>query len=200
MLRRRKRSAEMAIRISRRAYAGMYGPTTGDRVRLADTELFIRVEKDHTVYGEEVKFGGGKVIRDGMGQSQVTRAGGSVDTVITNALVLELDRYLQGRHRPARRAHRRHRQGRQSGHPARRHHHHRPQHRDHRRRGPNPHGRRHRQPHPFHLPTADRGGALRRRHHHARRRHGSCPWNAGDDLHSAPGMSAGCCRRWKPSR
>jgi urease subunit alpha len=79
----------MAISISRRAYAGMYGPTTGDRVRLADTELVIRVEKDHTVYGEEVKFGGGKVIRDGMGQSQVTRAGGSADTVITNALVLD---------------------------------------------------------------------------------------------------------------
>jgi urease subunit alpha len=76
-------------RISRAAYAQMFGPTVGDRVRLADTELFIEVEKDLTTYGEEVKFGGGKVIRDGMGQSQVTRAGGAVDTVITNALVVD---------------------------------------------------------------------------------------------------------------
>ncbi|BCM16550.1 urease subunit alpha [Mesorhizobium sp. J8] len=76
-------------RISRAAYAQMYGPTVGDKVRLADTELFIEVEKDLTVYGEEVKFGGGKVIRDGMGQSQITRAGGAVDTVITNALVVD---------------------------------------------------------------------------------------------------------------
>ena len=76
-------------RITRSAYAGMFGPTTGDRVRLADTELFIEVEQDLTTYGEEVKFGGGKVIRDGMGQSQVTREGGAMDTVITNALVLD---------------------------------------------------------------------------------------------------------------
>ncbi|HYF06106.1 MAG TPA: urease subunit alpha [Acetobacteraceae bacterium] len=79
----------MATRISRAAYAGMYGPTTGDRVRLADTDIIIEVEHDLTTYGEEVKFGGGKVIRDGMGQSQVTRAGGAMDTVITNALVLD---------------------------------------------------------------------------------------------------------------
>jgi len=79
----------MSTIISRRAYAGMYGPTTGDRIRLADTELFIRVEKDFTVYGEEVKFGGGKVIRDGMGQSQVARADGAMDTVITNAVILD---------------------------------------------------------------------------------------------------------------
>src|SRR3954469_24330588 len=75
--------------LSRAAYAGMYGPTTGDRVRLADTDLIIEVEKDFTVYGEEGKFGGGKVIRDGMGQSQVTRADGAVDTVITNALIVD---------------------------------------------------------------------------------------------------------------
>ena len=75
--------------VTRAAYAAMYGPTVGDRVRLADTELFIEVEKDFTVPGEEVKFGGGKVIRDGMGQSQVTRAGGAMDTVITNALILD---------------------------------------------------------------------------------------------------------------
>jgi urease subunit alpha len=75
-------------RMDRRAYAEMFGPTTGDRVRLGDTELVIEVEKDHTVYGEEVKFGGGKVIRDGMGQGQ--RHGREVvDTVITNALILD---------------------------------------------------------------------------------------------------------------
>src|ERR1700723_2056078 len=75
--------------LPRAAYADMFGPTTGDRVRLADTELFIEIEKDFTTYGEEVKFGGGKVIRDGMGQSQVTRARGAVDTVITNAVILD---------------------------------------------------------------------------------------------------------------
>ncbi|MEP2781387.1 MAG: urease subunit alpha [Pseudoruegeria sp.] len=79
----------MPTKISRAAYADMYGPTTGDRVRLADTELFIEVERDLTNYGEEVKFGGGKVIRDGMGQSQTTRADGAVDTVITNALIVD---------------------------------------------------------------------------------------------------------------
>ncbi|MDR9427024.1 MAG: urease subunit alpha [Salibaculum sp.] len=79
----------MARTLSRAAYAGMYGPTTGDRLRLADTELVIEVEQDLTTYGEEVKFGGGKVIRDGMGQSQATRAAGAVDTVITNALILD---------------------------------------------------------------------------------------------------------------
>lgn len=79
----------MSYRMSRAAYASMFGPTVGDRVRLADTELFIEVEKDFTTYGEEVKFGGGKVIRDGMGQSQVTRADGAMDTVITNALIVD---------------------------------------------------------------------------------------------------------------
>lgn len=79
----------MATSIPRPQYAAMYGPTTGDRLRLADTDLIIEVERDLTTYGEEVKFGGGKVIRDGMGQSQVTRAGGAVDTVITNALIVD---------------------------------------------------------------------------------------------------------------
>ncbi len=79
----------MPARISRAAYAAMFGPTTGDRIRLADTDLFIEVEKDFTTYGEEVKFGGGKVIRDGMGQSQASRAQGAVDTVITNAVILD---------------------------------------------------------------------------------------------------------------
>lgn len=75
--------------MSRAAYAQMFGPTVGDKVRLADTDLFIEPERDLTIYGEEVKFGGGKVIRDGMGQSQLTRAQGAVDTVITNALILD---------------------------------------------------------------------------------------------------------------
>ena len=79
----------MSYPLSRAAYAQMFGPTTGDRVRLADTELFAEVERDFTIYGEEVKFGGGKVIRDGMGQSQMTRAAGAVDTVITNALIID---------------------------------------------------------------------------------------------------------------
>src|ERR1700756_1609098 len=79
----------MSTTMKRAAYADMFGPTTGDRVRLADTDLFIEVEKDFTTYGEEVKFGGGKVIRDGMGQSQVTNKKGAVDTVITNALILD---------------------------------------------------------------------------------------------------------------
>ncbi|MEO9781538.1 MAG: urease subunit alpha [Sedimentitalea sp.] len=79
----------MPATIARADYAAMFGPTTGDRVRLADTDLIIEVERDLTTYGEEVKFGGGKVIRDGMGQSQVTRAGGAVDTVITNALIVD---------------------------------------------------------------------------------------------------------------
>ena len=79
----------MPVSIPRRAYAGMFGPTVGDRVRLGDSSLLIRVEEDRTIYGEEVKFGGGKVIRDGMGQSQVSRAEGAPDTVITNALILD---------------------------------------------------------------------------------------------------------------
>jgi urease subunit alpha len=79
----------MPTRISRAAYADMFGPTTGDKVRLADTDLIVEVEKDFTTYGEEVKFGGGKVIRDGMGQSQASRTEGAVDTVITNALLID---------------------------------------------------------------------------------------------------------------
>src|ERR671921_587476 len=76
-------------RLSRAAYADMFGPTTGDRVRLADTDLLIEIERDLTTYGEEVKFGGGKVIRDGMGQSQASQAEGATDTVITNALIVD---------------------------------------------------------------------------------------------------------------
>ncbi|MBO0753609.1 MAG: urease subunit alpha, partial [Bradyrhizobiaceae bacterium] len=79
----------MPATISRAAYADMFGPTTGDRVRLADTDIIIEVERDFATYGEEVKFGGGKVIRDGMGQSQIVNRKGAVDTVITNAVILD---------------------------------------------------------------------------------------------------------------
>src|SRR6476469_4024924 len=84
-----KAGITMATKISRSVYAEMFGPTTGDRVRRADTDIIIEVEKDFCSYGEEVKFGGGKVIRDGMGQSQITNKQGAVDTVITNALILD---------------------------------------------------------------------------------------------------------------
>src|SRR4029077_19849260 len=79
----------MATTIPRAAYAAMFGPTTGDRLRLADTDLVGEIESARTIYGEEVKFGGGKVIRDGMGQGQGTRADGAVDTVITNSVILD---------------------------------------------------------------------------------------------------------------
>src|SRR6201981_3329361 len=78
---------EMSNTLTRRSYPALYGPTTGDRIRLADTELILCVERDLTVYGEEVKFGGGKVIRDGMGQSQRTRAAGAGEAVITNSVI-----------------------------------------------------------------------------------------------------------------
>src|SRR5712671_3578291 len=80
----------MTLKIPRRTYADLYGPTSGDRIRLADTELIVEVEKDFTVYGDEITFGGGKVIRDGMGQSaRATRAAGALDLVITNALIID---------------------------------------------------------------------------------------------------------------
>ncbi len=118
--------------IDRRAYAEMYGPTVGDRVRLGDTELFIEVEDDRTIYGEEVKFGGGKVIRDGMGQSQRVSAE-VVDTVITNALIVDhwgivkADVGIKNGRIAA------HRQGRQSRYAAGRRYRHRPRHRNDRR-------------------------------------------------------------------
>lgn len=80
----------MSMDISREKYAAMYGPTTGDKVRLADTSLVLEVEKDYTVYGDEIKFGGGKTLRDGMGQaSGLTSEGGALDLVLTNALVVD---------------------------------------------------------------------------------------------------------------
>ena len=79
----------MSHRIQRRHYADIYGPTTGDRVRLGDTNLWARVEHDHTVYGDECKFGGGKVLRDGMGQASGVAAKDALDLVVTNALVID---------------------------------------------------------------------------------------------------------------
>ncbi|HXO78035.1 MAG TPA: urease subunit alpha, partial [Puia sp.] len=80
----------MSLSINRTKYANLYGPTVGDKVRLADTELFIEIEKDHTVYGDEIKFGGGKTIRDGMGQSATaTRAEGVLDFVITGVIIID---------------------------------------------------------------------------------------------------------------
>src|SRR3954468_21944441 len=79
----------MPVKISRAHYADMFGPTVGDKVRLADSSLLVEIEKDFTTYGEEVKFGGGKVIRDGMGQAQTSRSAGAVDTVITNAVIID---------------------------------------------------------------------------------------------------------------
>src|SRR6478609_2188106 len=84
-----KAGITMATKISRSVYADMFGPTTGDRVRLADTDLIVEVEKDFCSYGEEGKFGGGQVVRDGMGQSQITNKQAAVDTVITNALIVD---------------------------------------------------------------------------------------------------------------
>ena len=176
----------MATRISRSAYAGMYGPTVGDKVRLADTDIIIEVEQDRTIYGDEVKFGGGKVIRDGMGQSQVTRSGGAVDTVITNALIVDHWGIVKADVGLKRRAHPRHRQGRQPRHPARRRHHHRPGHRGHRRRGQDPHRRRHRRAYPLHLPAADRRGADVRRDDDGGRRHRPGGRHLGHHLHARP--------------
>ena len=161
----------MTFRIERAEYARMFGPTTGDRVRLADTELIAEVEEDRTVYGEEVKFGGGKVIRDGMGQSQAGRDEGAVDTVITNALIIDHWGIVKADVGHQGRPHRRHRQGRQPRRSAGRGHRHRPRHRGHRRRGADPHRRRHRRAHPLHLPAAVRRRHRLRGHDHAGRRH-----------------------------
>ncbi len=107
------------MKITRQAYAEMYGPTVGDRVRLADTELWIEVEKDLTLYGEEVKFGGGKVIRDGMGQGQLPSAQ-VADTVITNALIVDHWGIVKADIGIKHGRICEDRQGRQPGHPARR--------------------------------------------------------------------------------
>ncbi len=176
----------MPSTMSRAVYADMFGPTTGDRVRLADTDLIIEVEKDFCTYGEEVKFGGGKVIRDGMGQSQITnRAGRGRHRHHQCADPRPLG-HRQSRRRPQGRQDLRHRQGRQSGHPARRHHHHRARHRGDRRRRQDPHRRRLRHPHPFHLPAAGRRSADVGRHLDARRRHRPGARHVRHHLHARP--------------
>ena len=174
----------MAMSVPRAAYAAMFGPTTGDRLRLADTELVIEIESDRTVYGEEVKFGGGKVIRDGMGQSQKSRAEGAVDTVVTNAVILDHWGIVKADIgiRDGRIS--RHRQGRQPRYPAGGRHRDRARHRGDRRRGPDRHRRRHRRAYPLHLPAIGRGGALQRYHDDARRRHRAGRRHRRDDLHA----------------
>ena len=172
--------------MNRAAYAQMFGPTVGDKVRLADTDLIIEVEKDFTVYGEEVKFGGGKVIRDGMGQSQRSRSEGAVDTVITNALILDHWGIVKGRYRHQGRSYRSHRQSRQSRCAAERRHNHRTGNRGDRRRRQDRHCRRHRYACPLYLPAADRGGALFRPDHDDGRWHRAGSWDECHDLHARP--------------
>ena len=162
----------MARDVRARAYADMFGPTVGDRVRLADTDLIIEVEKDFTVYGEEVKFGGGKVIRDGMGQSQVTQRR-RARSIPSSPMRLMLDHWGIVKADVGLKDGRIARIGK-AGNPdmqpgvtiiiG-------PGTEDHRRRRQDPHGRRHRLPHPFHLPAADRRSARFRRHHDAGWRH-----------------------------
>jgi hypothetical protein len=173
----------MPTRIPRTTYADMYGPTTGDRVRLADTDLIIEVERDLTTYGEEVKFGGGKVIRDGMGQSQVTRAGGRGGYRHHQRADRRSYRHLQGRCGAEGRAHRGDRQGGQSRHAAGRRHRHRTGDGGHRGRGAHPDRGRLRRPYPLHLPPAGGGRAPFRRHDDAGRRHRAGPWDPCHDLH-----------------
>ncbi len=147
---------------------------------------FIEIEKDFTIYGEEVKFGGGKVIRDGMGQiADDARARRRRHRHHQRRHPRPLgDR--QSRRRPQGRPHREHRQGRQSRHPARRDHRHRAGHGSDRGRGQDPHRRRLRHAHPFHLPAADRGGADERRHLDARRRHRPGDRHLRHHLHARP--------------
>ena len=150
-------------RIDRRAYAAMYGPTTGDRVALGDTGLVIEVERDLTSYGDECKFGGGKVLRDQMGQMPGASDERRARRHHHERAHRRLDGHLQGRRRHQGRPHRRHRQVRQSAGDGRR----RPRDggrrhdRGHRGRRHDPHRRRHRLAHPFHLPAAGRRGASR---------------------------------------
>ena len=111
-----RRTARRVSSIPRDRYRALYGPTTGDRIRLADTDLWIEVTEDRCAGGDEAVFGGGKVIRESMGQSTATRAEGTPDLVITGAVILDHWGVDQGRRRRPRRPHRRHRQGRQPRH------------------------------------------------------------------------------------
>ena len=156
----------MSYRMNRRAYAETFGPTVGDRVRLADTELIIEVEQDYTTYGDEVKFGGGKVIRDGMGQSPITNAEGAVDCVITNALILDWWGIVKADVGIKDGQNCRDRQGGQSLHSRQRDDRHWPWNRGDRRRRDDSDRRRHRHSHSLHLSPANRSGD-RFWHHHA---------------------------------
>ena len=176
-------------------YADMYGPTTGDRVRLGDTALVAEVERDLTTLRRRVQVRR----RQGAPRSAWARRPGvddadALDCVITNALDRRLDRHLQGRHRHQGRPHRRHRQGRQPRRDGRRHagHGRRRHHRGHRRRGPDPHRRRHRHAHPLHLPAAGRRGARERHHDVHRRRHRPGDRHERDDLHARARGTSSC--------
>ena len=182
----------MSRPINRHHYANIYGPTTGDRIRLGDTGLVAEVEADATVYGDECKFGGGKVLRDGMGQAAGVSDDKALDCVITNALIVDWTgiRKADVGIKNGRIAG--HRQGGQSGCDGRRHR------RDGRRRHDrgdrgrrtDPDCRRHRRPHPLHLSPAGLRRARERRHDVHRRRHGSGDRHERDDLHA--GLTA--CR------
>ena len=159
----------MSYRIDAKQYGLMYGPTVGDSVRLADTNLFAKVERDYTIYGEEVKFGGGKTIRDGMGQSvRTTHEDGDLDLVITNALVIDYTGIFKADIGI--------RDGKIAGIGKAGHHGWRDEGHDHWRlhgsfgRGrDDPDGRRDRYPYPFYLPTADRLRIVFRSYYHDRR-------------------------------
>ncbi len=174
--------------ISRADYAAMFGPTTGDRVRLGDTDLIIEVERDLIAerggYGDEVKFGGGKVIRDGMGQSQVTRADGRDGHGDHQRADRRLERDREGRCRAEGRADREDRQGGQPRYSAGRRRHHRAGDRDHRGRGQDPDRRRVRRPYPFHRAAADRRCAAFGADDDAGRRHRPGAWHARHHLHA----------------
>lgn len=162
----------MSYRIDAKQYGLMYGPTVGDSVRLADTNLFAKVERDYTIYGEEVKFGGGKTIRDGMGQSvRTTHEDGDLDLVITNALVIDYTGDIQGRYRDPGRKNCRYRKGRKSGYHGWRDegHDHWRLHGSFGRGRDDPDGRRDRYPYPFYLPTANRLCIVFRSYYHDRR-------------------------------
>ena len=179
----------VTLRIPRRNYADLYGPTTGDRVRLADSELIVEVERDYTVYGDEVTFGGGKVIRDGMGQSSVAvrdSEDGALDLVITNALIIDHWGIVKGDIGV--------KDGKivavgKAGNPdtmAGVH----PSlvigafYRGHRRRKQHRHRWRRRYAHPLHLPSASRNGAHRWHHDYARRWNWACDGNKRHDMHA----------------
>ncbi len=180
----------MSVKLSRKAYAKKYGPTKGDRIRLADSELIIEIEEHFGDYGEESIFGGGKSIRDGQDQCPLDEpmSPKHCDLVITNAVIIDHWGIVKGDIGI--------KDGRivavgKSGNPltqsgvdprlviG-------PAHRDHRGRGEDRHGRRHRHPHPLHLPAADRGGAGLRHHDPDRRRHRLGHGDLGDDLHARP--------------